>query len=679
MLPYHRAKRIRLLLAAAVFFVLGFFSWNRDGLVEGITLYKPVNLGNNFYTLYVGKGKTGVGTHSRGVFRAASDGPTEFRLNSPVSPLTGRQLFVQMGRTYQAHHVSGLSYDAVLFYWHVPLVTYSGSKLTQVMHPVAGRSVFSSQSDSEVSVKSIAPNGLAYVQVDFSAADVLAGVPRWKILAIKSLRLLKALIVSLAVYFLPWLLSRSKGFIDDFLALFTQPSAIESECRISRQNNRFWMIVGSVLLLLLAAVRSWANFTHPGLYVEDSLHYFNYYFGGHQPLADILRKPNQYIVLGTNFIAWLVARLDVEWQPYVYLGFSILFAWISASMIAFSGLFRNRYVILLAPALLGLVGFNHLYYWVTLTYQIFNAVILLLALMYFPTPETSLRKAGWIFFVTLLIWSGPYSVLALPLALLMLAFRMYPAKRYLLFYVMVCVLFYYTTLNGGTTDIFALFRNDVRQVHFVSLLFEQVWFMGWFGALTVGKVVLWLCAMTGVFYTMRKDLDYLRVSLSFLMISVVNLAIYFMSSKYMTIDYWPNHIFISQYFWLVFILYTFDRATVRFHLGRRWSLVFLAFFSVVIYADNAANPEKRYKKIQTHIPYFLHTIKHYQQREAALTKQNKKLLIQAPAYNFVIGPTVVLGSKAADARQIGSREIGDDYGKEFIQPPRPAEATPRHR
>ena len=670
MFPLYRTKAFRFILASVVFVILGVISWNTEGLVRGITIYKPVNADNHFYTLYARDAKTGMMTHSRGVFRAASSKPTEFRLNSPLEELTGGPLFIQMGRAYPVHHISGVSFDTVLFYWHIPLAIFSGSRLAEVMHPVRGKTIFIDVPGSPgVSVKSVAPNGLAYVKIDYSESAILSVVPQWKILVIKMLGLLKALAVALAVYFLPWLFRQAKTLAWIFLDLFRKPSGIETECRLSRQKNRKWMFVGSMLLLALAAARSWANFMHPGLYVEDSLHYFNVYFGADQPLSEIFRKPNHYLVLGTNFIAWAVAKLDVMWQPYVYLGFAILFAWISASMIVFSGLFKNRYVILLAPALLGLVGFNHLYYWVTLTYQIFNAVILLLALMYFPTPETGMRKAGWMIAATILIWSGPYSVLVLPLALVMLAFRMYPEKRYLLIYVIVCVLFYYATLNGGTTDIFALFRNNVRQVHFASVLFEQVWFMGWFGDLTVGKVVLWLFAMTSVFYFMRKDVDYLRVSLSLLMISVVNLAIYFMSSKYMTIDYWPNHVFISQYFWLVFILYTFDRASTRFQLNRLWSVMFLVAFAIIIYADNAANPEKRYKAIQTHIPDYLGTVSHYESLDGQLQRDNKKLVIEAPAYDFIVGPKVVIGSKRADARLVGNKELKDDYGKEFIQSP----------
>ena len=58
----------------------------------------------------------------------------------------------------------------------------------------------------------------------------------------------------------------------------------------------------------------------------------------------------------------------------------------SVATASFSGLVRNRVLLLVCPLALGLTGLNHLYYYNTLIYTMYTGVLMLLALLFYPPP-----------------------------------------------------------------------------------------------------------------------------------------------------------------------------------------------------------------------------------------------------------------------------------------------------
>ena len=112
--------------------------------------------------------------------------------------------------------------------------------------------------------------------------------------------------------------------------------------------------------------------------MEDAGHYFNAYYGGKRYLSFILQHPNGYYNILNNFVAWLASKMDVRLQPLIYHLFSLSLGILVATCMAFTGLIRNRALLMITPLALGLSGMNHIFYYVSLTFQMYNVVILLL-------------------------------------------------------------------------------------------------------------------------------------------------------------------------------------------------------------------------------------------------------------------------------------------------------------
>ena len=66
-----------------------------------------------------------------------------------------------------------------------------------------------------------------------------------------------------------------------------------------------WRLLAFTVACFLALLcyRSWGNLTHPALYVEDSIHYFNVYYGGNRDFTLILQHPNGYYNILNNLVA----------------------------------------------------------------------------------------------------------------------------------------------------------------------------------------------------------------------------------------------------------------------------------------------------------------------------------------------------------------------------------------
>ncbi|MFQ5484419.1 MAG: hypothetical protein ACE5DO_03690, partial [Desulfobacterales bacterium] len=208
--------------------------------------------------------------------------------------------------------------------------------------------------------------------------------------------------------------------------------------------NRIWIIIGLSIFLSALFYRSWENFTHPGLYMEDPA-YFSGYYGGHQPFTAVFNTSRGYINLIINVYAWIVAKIDVRIQPGLYLIFAILTGVTTAVNLIFSGLFKSRPILLIAPLVLGLTGMNHVFYYMTLIYQFYTTTLLLLCLLFFPPPRTKFGLVGMAVLFTILPWSGPYSVLDIPVGILFLLFFKDRWKSYMIILMIGSTLLYYTT------------------------------------------------------------------------------------------------------------------------------------------------------------------------------------------------------------------------------------------
>ena len=112
-----------------------------------------------------------------------------------------------------------------------------------------------------------------------------------------------------------------------------------------------------------------------------------------------------------------------------------------------TGIFKNKYIIFIAPFLLGLSGLNHIFYYVTLTYQIYILVILLLTLLFWEPIKNNVLNFLFFLLLSLLIWSGPYSVLTVPAAGCLILF--FVITSYSIHYTKLYEVFNAETTNTG--------------------------------------------------------------------------------------------------------------------------------------------------------------------------------------------------------------------------------------
>lgn len=187
-----------------------------------------------------------------------------------------------------------------------------------------------------------------------------------------------------------------KNLLSYFLRLFTNRARYKVRDENFWQENK-WVLFGSLVLFVIAVfARSWPHFVHPNLFVEDTTHYFNYFYGNTRDYSALFHNTNGYINILNNLIAKWVAFADVRMQPYLYAYIGTLIAILASISLSFSGIFKNRYILFIAPFLLGLSGLNHIFYYVTLTYQIYILVILLLTLLFWDPVKNNI--AGFFFF-----------------------------------------------------------------------------------------------------------------------------------------------------------------------------------------------------------------------------------------------------------------------------------------
>lgn len=406
------------------------------------------------------------------------------------------------------------------------------------------------------------------------------------------------------------------------------------------------LLVALSILVYLGALlfRSWGNFSTPGLYVEDATLHFNAYYGGADRLTSVLDRPHGYYSLFGNLVAWVVAKMDVRVQPASYLVVATACAVTTSTCLLFSGLFKTRGVIFVAPTVLGLVGMNHIYYYVTLTYQIYVVVVLLICLMFFRPPKSTVGFVVLFLVYMLLIWSGPYSVLALPTALLFILF--FPGRRRnaLMAGVILCTLAYSLT-SRGLIRLENLLDPSILW-HMLGALINKVIFLGSI-EYHHAKASVVVVALAGVLYLLRRDFYFHRYSLILASVVLLSLTPLFLSAKY---DQYPNplpcHVFIAQFFWLVWLLLAADRLVLT-KWPRAWfAATVVAGFLALVYVDNNSVPTRGAKRPMKGLARYLKAIKSVEQLE--LEKRNEFVVLRYRRAHF--SPRVEVGSREGGAR-----------------------------
>ncbi len=422
--------------------------------------------------------------------------------------------------------------------------------------------------------------------------------------------------------------------------------------------ERKWEIwLGCLLYIVVLIIRSWENFSHPGLYVEDATYYFKLNYGELFRFENIFRNPNGYFNIFNNFAAQLIAQFDVRLQPLLYQTVASTLSVTTICLFARSGLVRNRYLLIITPLLLGLSGLNHLFYYVTITFQMYLLVLTLILVLLWDHQHSRAMAVVHFLLIPLLVFSGPYSVLAVPFCILFVFFLR--GKSWLMGWtILVCLVFLGTTTGstGSTLELHNVTYHFFQKLWFDTII-EQVFMMGLHDHANSDKLLLFSLLIGISLFIIRSDRVHLRILLLLLVVIILTPAPLLLSNKYLLYQaVFPCHVLTAQFCWLLFVLIILDRILLK--LKQQARPLFAAVCSMLlvsfIIVDNRAHTDKHSYEVLYNTKNFLEKIKEVEALE--LKKQNKFAVITAEG-NHIFNPNIVVGSKSPDAIKHGGYYI----------------------
>lgn len=399
-----------------------------------------------------------------------------------------------------------------------------------------------------------------------------------------------------------------KNFVSELRDVFCDREIYKLDWYDTLIENKSYVFSGLLLYVLAVVVRSWTNYSHPGLYVEDSMHYFNYYYGNFRHFSDIFQHPNGYYNIYNNLMAWLIAWADILWQPFLYQLTSTIIAILAICAFSLSGLLKNRFTLFICPLLLGLSGMNHIYYYITLTFQMYVVIVLLLGILFWQKSSVPLFNLIYIVLASFLIWSGPYSVMTVPFCLTFVV--LFRGKTTINICLLVVTLAYTLSVTQSTFMLENLFSKNIMQMWGKALVTE-VFFMGFKDSVNLERLLLIFATLTFLMVFLRKEKYYLKVSLLFAVIIISSFAPLFLSQKYLLYQtIFPCHLFIAQFFWLAFVLYSLDKILLRLKRYQNGvGILIVALCATFIVFDNYNNVDKYSVPILSSTPAFLQKVK----------------------------------------------------------------------
>lgn len=417
------------------------------------------------------------------------------------------------------------------------------------------------------------------------------------------------------------------------------------------------ILASAAVFALVLFLLTWEEVITPGLLVEDSIHYFNgYYDSGHGFFDAIRARPNGYYNVANNAYAWAVSRLgDVRWHPAAYNAAAVSVFLIASILPAFTPLVRNRLILATVPPVLGLAGMNHVLYLVTLTFQMYGVVLVLLTMLFLNSPRSTAALVAQCLLAVFLVFSGPYSVVAVPTSLLLLLlFR--DRRKQILWGVVAVAGFLYNRVSPGMARLENLLDPEIVE-EMVSVTFERVFFLDLGGELEWWKVGVFCLLLAPGVIVIARDPERGRFALVLLALVLLALTPLFLSIKFFFYpDPFPCHILIARFFWLLLLVYLLDGLVMRlprFRLG--FALAVVATMVFFIWGDTKIRPEKFDYPHTRSVAAFMETIRRAE--ALGLEKRNEYMMLsldEDSANPFV--PRVRVGSRRSGAIRIPAIE-----------------------
>ena len=398
--------------------------------------------------------------------------------------------------------------------------------------------------------------------------------------------------------------------------------------------------------------------------MEDSL-VFSYYYGHFRPLSSIFSSHvgQNYLTVPPYFFAWLFSWCDVRLQPWLYQWWGFCWAVAGCSVIFFSGMFRSRAILLIGPSVLGLLGVNDIYYWNTLIYTMYTGLLVLFGLFFYPPPKTWGGSVIMALFFVVLPWSGPYSVLLIPVSLLHFLFVRDWKKNIPVLLGLCSTVAYFTTVQSQTARFEHLQPWVV--IRYLHVLLEKVVLFQLLDGVPLywGFVVVLLLFLSLYFF--RQDPDYVRNLLFMLCLITASLTLFFLSVKFPLYGQTlACHRLISLFFWLVLLLYISDRLLVLYRPPRYVAGAIVTFFFVVVTVANIRFPSLGHARPIPGVQEFVRAIAWYERVIAS--EPGRYVELHLPTYLQLMQPRVRVGNQRPDARPLENVRLPDPAWKRFL-------------
>ena len=397
-----------------------------------------------------------------------------------------------------------------------------------------------------------------------------------------------------------------------------------------------------VVFTLVLWLRSWETLSVPSLFVEDASHYFNKYYGCHNSISEIFSRPHGYYNIINHFVGWITAFCDVRIQPALYVVFALLMCYLAVFLVSFSGIVSNRILLFSLPFVLGLSGLNHIFYYTTLTYQMYVVIIVLLMIILLPAPTRWISLIFQCIISIILVFSGPYSVVSIPVCLFLFVF-FNDKKKLVLWGVTILAAVFYMFTSGGAAKLGNLFNSRIVE-KMIHTMINDVCFLGVVdGPFMVLSLIVFFFILF-FFCFLRKDRFFIYLAACLLVVCIVSTVPFFLSTKIALYrNPYPCHLLIAQFFWIIFVYYVMDRTLMKYKLNCAVSCSIVILLFCLVWYDNSVNTYKANVRTNENIKEFTKKI-HYAE-SLNLEEKNQYVEIAAKgARQVAFEPRVRVGS-----------------------------------
>jgi hypothetical protein len=267
----------------------------------------------------------------------------------------------------------------------------------------------------------------------------------------------------------------------------------------------------------------------------------------------------------------------------------------------------------------------------------------------------------------LLVFSGPYSILAIPFAAGLLLF--FGDRRDVLVRIIVIAvaLVYLMTMKGGTARpdfiINPIVLNDMYQA-----LLGKVLLLGFIESPQPLHMIAVLCFVSYFLWLHRGDRVYVKLSVLMLGLVLAGVGTFYLSLKYVLYGR-PNaaHLMMPTYFWAAFLVLTAERTARRYPRRLPGRLLIPAVLASIMVWSHIEQPEKRRFDREPETQAYLDAIETVEQ--LGLEDRNKYVIMRGKGgLESYFKPVIRVGSYREDAQRAG-REIAEDVKvSRFIAP-----------